>query len=137
MTRLAFDLGDENDSAKFTVSDFSASAPDIASPLANVNRWRQQLSLPPIDERSLLEELEKVRLGKQDAAMISIYGPTGTDGEAPPRGTLAAMAEFGGRIWFFKLSGDRSVVESERESFLDFLSSVQFTTSEGEEDGDK
>jgi hypothetical protein len=39
---------------------------------------------------------------------------------------LAAWTRRGGQSWFFKITGPRALVESEKAHFLDFVRSVQF-----------
>jgi hypothetical protein len=49
----------------------------------------------------------------------------GEAGEAPV-GILAAMVQRDEQMWFFKMTGDRALVEQQREAFAKFLESVKF-----------
>lgn len=51
--------------------------------------------------------------------------------ESPPR-MLVAMVGIGRQVWFFKLNGSADAVESQEESFKDFLDSVEFDPRSGE-----
>jgi hypothetical protein len=54
---------------------------------------------------------------------FELLGPA--EGESP-RGVRAAMVRRGDVMWFFKMSGDRSVVGNQGEAFGKFLQSVKF-----------
>lgn len=64
--------------------------------LANVNRWRGQVFLPPLTEAELAASLKEVSLGGEDkASVVDIVGPKGRI-----LGALIPVA--GGQTWFFK-----------------------------------
>ena len=88
--------------------------------LANVNRWRRQLGLAPIDS-----------VGQQPMATLRISGVEGRmidmgDTKGSGRRFLIATVPHGGFTWFFKMSGPGNVVQHNRRAFDDFLESVVF-----------
>jgi len=88
---------------------------DVGGDLANVNRWRGQLQLPPVqDVTSELQPLEANGLhllvfegANQGTRMIGVIVPR-------PDAT-----------WFFKLTGPDALVAREKPVFLDFLKTVR------------
>lgn len=84
----------------------------------NVNRWRTQVGLEPLEGAALAETMQKIEVGGRPGHYVELKGPE--------QATLGAivLAETG---WFFKLNGDAQVAEREKENFRRFLASVKFT----------
>ena len=99
----------------------------VGGELANLNRWRGQLGLPPV-----------AMLAGQDGQDITISGKAGRLyhlKSADDAGRLAmsvAFAEHEGQSWFFKLTGSATAVAAEGERFHQFLDSVRFNDSSEE-----
>jgi len=89
---------------------------DVGGELANVNRWRSQIALPPLTEADLPATRRVVRcaLGK-----VFVYDFT-AKGASPAR-TYAGMITVGGTTWFFKLTGDARAVEADKPAFTRML----------------
>jgi hypothetical protein len=87
--------------------------------LANVNRWRNQVHLAPVDDNGLATLTEKVDLSG---------GLTGTvvDLKGTPDRILAVVVPKGDRTWFFKLKASDPLVSRERDGFIAFVKSVKF-----------
>ncbi len=95
--------------------------------LANVNRWREQLSLPPITEATLASR--RVRLGAV-AGQISVFDINNPD---VPNGRMAVgMAQVDTHTWFFKMTGDGKAVLQARPAFLQLLRSLRPTSRSSE-----
>jgi len=88
--------------------------------LQNVNRWRSQIGLPPIDEAALARSRQAV---KSRAGTLSLYDFS-SDGEKKSR-VVAGLLESGGSTWFVKLTGDAEAVASARPEFLSLLESLR------------
>lgn len=88
--------------------------------LANVNRWRNQLGLPPLGEPELVPA-RKV-LGTA-AGELAVYDFTSSGAEKLR--TVAGLTSVQGETWFFKLTGDADAVASVRPAFLDLLGSLR------------
>lgn len=87
--------------------------------LANVNRWRGQLKLDPLDQRQLTDSSRDVKAGTLSGKYIAIPGASET--------ILAAIfPEAGGGSWFVKLRGDANLADSQQEAFKSFVSSLRF-----------
>jgi len=87
--------------------------------LQNVNRWRGQIGLPPIDDAALAAA-RKVMASK--AGKISFYDFT-SEGHTKSR-LLAGLLEAGGQTWFVKLTGDEAAVTAARPDFMKILESL-------------
>lgn len=91
--------------------------------LANVNRWRDQIGLGPLDEKALAERSKKLPTPVGTLVLVDFAGPKKEDGADR---VLAAILSTGGKTWFFKLAGKEKVVEEAKPSFLGFLKSLHF-----------
>lgn len=89
---------------------------DGGSDADNVNRWRQQIGLGPID--SLDAIIVPVHAGDLHISTVDMTGATAR--------VLAAWTRRDGRTWFFKLTGPPAVVEEQKPKFVAFLQSIRF-----------
>ena len=92
---------------------------DVGGELANLNRWRGQISLPPV---ATSEAAAVTRLTQADLTLTIVdFGGTG----ARPQRIVGAMVPFGGATWFFKLMGPDAVVAQAKPAFLEFIKTVK------------
>ena len=91
---------------------------DGGSDTDNVNRWRQQIGLPPMSETSLATQLGAMKTPDATFATVDIAGPNAR--------TLAAWTRRDGHVWFFKATGPGSAIEKEKPNFVKFVQSVRF-----------
>lgn len=112
--------GDGGKTAEVTVS---ALAGDGGGALMNVNRWRGQLSLPPVAEGELAKLATVVAIGPNQVSVYDLKGTSAKSG-APARMVVLGVPA-GGQTWFYKLLGDDAVVEKEKEAFLNFVRSAK------------
>ena len=89
--------------------------------LANVNRWRNQIGLPPIDEAGLARARSVV---KTKAGPLHVYDFT-SDGE-PRNRVVAGLTSARGDTWFVKVTGDAAAVGAARADFMKLLGSLRF-----------
>ena len=89
--------------------------------LANVNRWRAQLGLPELGADEVARTTETIPAGGVTFALFDLAGKVNG---AEVR-MLAAVAEFEGQSWFFKLTGHDHCVGVEKAEFVAFLRSVK------------
>ena len=95
--------------------------------LANVNRWRGQLGLGPIDEAALAALPRDTMLGRP-AVLVELAGRftgMGGDADVPDAKLLGMMVELPATSVFVKLVGTAKVVDAERERFLPFAHGVR------------
>lgn len=101
----------EKDSAKaeLAVSVFPS---DTGGTLANVNRWRGQLGMEPVDEAGLAEVSTPLDPSIPNAVVVDL--------SHEGRQMLGAIVPRESRWWFYKLMGDAPAVTAAREAFIGF-----------------
>jgi hypothetical protein len=89
--------------------------------LANVNLWRDQVKLPPIDEATLRQTVEHIQADGRDFLVVDLVSeePMGA-GDEKQRIIVAILKE-NGRSWFVKMTGEDVAVASQKSAFADFL----------------
>lgn len=94
--------------------------------LANVNRWRDQLGLGPIDAAALAALPRDEMLGRP-AILVELAGRYSGMGDADVKDAklLGMVLELPATSVFVKLVGDAKLVDAERERFLAFSRSVR------------
>jgi hypothetical protein len=88
--------------------------------LANVNRWRNQIGLPPLDEAALGASRKTL---KTKAGPVSVFDFT-SEGQAKSR-MIAGLLSVGGSTWFVKMVGDAGPVGTARPDFTRLLESLR------------
>ncbi len=87
--------------------------------LGNVNRWRGQLGLEPLDEASLGSGVQSVNSLGSEARLIDINGTSNrTQLDTRLVGVIVSRNEL---TWFYKLMGTPELVEAEKAGFLKYL----------------
>jgi hypothetical protein len=110
--------GEGEETADLAITAFPG---DVGGELANVNRWRGQLQLPPLQAA----ELEgAVTRRTRNGLAITIVDLAGAGGAAGQR-MIGAIVPFAGATWFFKLAGPDALVARERTEFLSFVDTLQ------------
>ncbi|MEI7704641.1 MAG: hypothetical protein WCK73_08570 [Deltaproteobacteria bacterium] len=88
--------------------------------LANVNRWRNQIGLPPVDEGALAKDRKS--LGSP-AGKLALFDYASD--EKDPTRMVAAILFDGGNSWFVKMVGPREAVTATRADFIHLLESLR------------
>jgi hypothetical protein len=99
----------------------SRSAGDGGGLAANVNRWRGQLGLPPVDQIST----SPVEIaGVNTSLLVDLNGTNARTGQ-PTRlmGIIVSQAD---HTWFYKLMGDTKIVANQRNAFIKFVQGVNY-----------
>ena len=93
---------------------------DVGGDLANINRWRGQLGLPPLDD-----------LAQQDSfgfppanPVLRIYNLRGGG-----QGILAAIIPDSRGRWFIKLQGAAAEADAQRENLMAFIGALRLPLS--------
>jgi hypothetical protein len=109
-------------------ADISVTAfPDAAGGLlANLNRWRGQVGLPPVGEADIATTAQSTTIAGQAAWLVDFAG-TPKDATATTR-IVGAIVPVSGTSWFFKMIGPDAVVISQREAFGQMIASVRAVT---------
>ena len=110
--------------ANVTITTFPGS---VGGTLANVNRWRNQLSLEPVEQSDLPKMASSLDVLDVLGGKAMLVDMTGTDKKTNQRARLiAAMVAREGSTWFYKLMGDEQVVAREKETFIKFVQTVRY-----------
>ena len=120
MRKAAFVVSDGDKNAEVTVMPFPANAA-MSDPIAQAQRWAGQAGLTMSDDE-LKATAKDVKISGAAGQQFTLFG----EGGEKPLGILAAMVEQGDQVWFFKMTGDRALVEKQGEAFEEFLESVKF-----------
>jgi hypothetical protein len=125
--RLAsFRVGEPGEDAEVAVTRFPG---EVGGMLANVNRWRDQVGLPPITDDQLGKEVQRFDVAGTPGYYVDLTGP-GAGGRGP-RELLAVGVMRGEYTWFFKMSGPAGVVSKQKAAFEEFVKSVKFGAGPG------
>ena len=91
---------------------------------ANINRWRNQVGLPPAPSREEVDKnLKDLKIDGHDGWLADLTGPEGkmlaimlpeeaADGEQH-------------RMWFFKMLGKPDLIEAQRSAFMQWSQSIR------------
>jgi hypothetical protein len=118
MVLLTFKAGSGHSDAVNVSS--SAFPGDVGGQIANVNRWRQQIGLEPVDDAAAMALISPAVISGQEAWQVALSSP---DGSAK---MLVAAVSHDGKTFFFKMVGMTSAVDKQVDKFNAYLSSIQF-----------
>ena len=90
--------------------------------LQNVNRWRDQLGLEPIQADQLDTVVETVAIGEHTASVVNLTGQGQSAGQM-----LAAIVVGPEKVWFIKLTGTSAKVAPHEAAFAQFVHSIRLT----------
>jgi len=90
---------------------------DVGGILANVNRWRGQAGLDPVDAAGLAQAITSIDSNGLRIAVV--------DAEGGSTAIVAALVPWNGGTWFFKLTGPAAAVAGAKPAFFHFLRTVR------------
>src|SRR5262249_3703421 len=122
-----FRVTDGGKSAEITVTPLGGDAGGL---LPNVNRWRGQIKLGPIDEGQLRQDVRTVEVAGKPASYLDLLGPEGVGRER----MLVVVVPRGGQTWLFKMRGPADLVARQQAAFEAFMKSVKFDGGTGAAD---
>lgn len=97
--------------------------------LANVNRWRGQLSLAPIEEAQIPQDVRVLDGAQLDAVLVDLTSPE-VDGAEPSR-MLAAVYQTPAWTWFLKVTDSQSTIAARENELLALFGSVHLDSVGG------
>ncbi len=107
-----------------TAVNVSSSPGDGGGLLANVNRWRQQLGLGPVDDAGLAKLTTSLDMANGKGVVVDF---SGTDARtSQPARLVGAVVSQAGQTWFYKLMGDSKTVESQKAAFTQFVQTAKY-----------
>lgn len=93
---------------------------DVGGDLANLNRWRGQIQLPPVGQAEFESATQHLDKNGLHMTVVDVAG-TGANAQR----ILGAMVPYAGATWFFKLIGPDAVVAKEKAAFLALLDTIK------------
>lgn len=107
--------GKNGTAAELSVTVFPG---DVGGDLANVNRWRRQIGLGPVDSAALATTLTPVRIDGLAGKQVRLEGVGQT--------VIGVILPRDGATWFFKFTGDNATADAELSGLQAFFQSVKF-----------
>jgi hypothetical protein len=117
MRKGSYAIKGEGGEADMAITAFPG---DVGGDLANLNRWRGQLQLAPVNQAEFEAAVQRLERNGLKLIVVDIAG-TG----ATAQRILGAMVPFSGATWFFKLTGPDALVAREKPAFLAMLDTVK------------
>ena len=122
MLLAKFVMPDSNQpKAEVTVSVFPGDAGGL---LPNINRWRRQLKLEPVQDGALEKMTASLDLPGGKAILVDMSGQNPTNGQ--PSRIIGAILSKGEQTWFYKLMGEEQLAEREKETFIKFVQTATY-----------
>lgn len=93
--------------------------------LANMNRWRGQLGLPPIaQEDDFSKMVDSVVVPGGQGELVDMTGTSSKTGQ--PSRLIGVVLPQAGQTWFYKLMGDPKLVAAQKDAFIKFIQSARY-----------
>jgi hypothetical protein len=92
--------------------------------VGNVNRWRGQVGLPPVDEAEIAKLAQPVEVAGQSGQLFEQAGKAA--GSDDLTRILAVIFRKDGTAWFFKMTGNDDLVAKQKPVFVGFLKTLNF-----------
>ena len=116
MRLASFDIPDAAGNGDISISKLAG---DGGGLLANVNRWRGQVGLAPLEASALSANSKAVATaGGDNGTWVELVGAEKT--------ILGAIVVRGDVSWFFKMTAPSAVAARNREAFEQFVRSIRF-----------
>ena len=94
---------------------------DVGGELANLNRWRGQIDLPPLAAADVPAATTRLSHDGLDFVVVDFANPKAEKAQR----ILGALVAHDGATWFFKLLGSEAALGAQKDAFLHFLSTVK------------
>ena len=117
MRKGSFAIVGEGGEADLSIIAFPG---DVGGDLANLNRWRSQVALPPISPTEFESAVQRVEKNGLRMTLVDVAGK----GPNAQR-ILGAMIPHAGATWYVKLMGPDALVAKEKPAFMAFLDSIK------------
>ena len=116
MTRERINVTENGETAEVTISVAGG------DPVLNINRWRGQIKLPPIeDDDEIIRILTRIDTADRKGAMVDLANP-----KAPaPNRIIAVMIPTRSAMWFLKMYGPDALVGRQKSNFEAFTRSFK------------
>ena len=109
--------------AEVTVSVFPGDAGGL---LPNINRWRRQLKLDPVEDASIGQMTTTLDVPGRKGVLVDLSGQN-TNGQ--PTRIIGAILPSQEQTWFYKLTGDPQVAQAEKDAFVQFVQTAKYANA--------
>jgi hypothetical protein len=92
----------------------------VGGDLANLNRWREQVGLPPVSQAEFEASAQRL---ERDGLRMTVVDLAGKGADA--KRILGAMIPYNDATWFVKLMGPDALVAKEKTAFMAFLDTIK------------
>jgi len=122
MAEADYVVADEAGPARVSVTRLTGEGGGV---LANINRWRGQVGLPPIQ---VIEEqpMTPVRSDHFLAGLMDLSAPQGEEAMFERMLIVLIPRREENQTWFIKMTGPKLSVDSHRDEFVGFVESIRF-----------
>lgn len=93
--------------------------------LSNVNRWRGQIGLQPLDEGALAGESQPLRTPLGEMTVVDMAGSPEKGDPLLDGRIIAATLPLGEKTYFFKLRGNPELAGRRKQEFLKWIGTVR------------
>jgi len=100
---------------------------DAGGLLANVNRWRSQIELSPLDDAGLQKAMQKLPLADREIVMVEFVSADNLIEGTYKIRLVAAVLLVEDTSYFFKMTGEDSAVNENGGQFIGFLETLTFS----------
>lgn len=115
--------GTGNAKAEVNISSLSGTGGGL---LMNINRWRNQLSLPAFSDDDVSKQTQTIDWAGGKATVVDF---TGTDKTGQPSRLIGIIAPQADQTWFYKLMGNPQIVEQQKDTFTKFIQTAKFSNA--------
>jgi hypothetical protein len=115
MRKGTYMIGDTGAEAELSITAFPG---DVGGEVANVNRWRGQVSLPALPEAEVAGSVTRLSANGLAITIVDCAG-------ANSQHLLGAIVPFQGATWFFKMMGPDAAVTKARADFVEFVKTLK------------
>jgi hypothetical protein len=119
--------GSNGESADVSVTAFPGDAGGLDS---NVNRWREQVHQPALQEEQLSQSWQEETVDGVPTVIVDLQSPAGAEKMS---GILGAVMRTADRTWFVKMSGPPDLLQAQKANFLQFVHSIHFPSTSAEQ----
>ena len=128
MLLAKFVIAGPDGKADVSVSKFPG---EVGGLLANVNRWRGQVGLPPVGADELDKTCGSLDVPGGKATLVDVKGNksvsmSGSASTGKETRLIGVIWPRNGETWFYKMMGDAAAAASQKEAFLKFIQSVHY-----------
>lgn len=117
---------DHSHTLEVTVAAFPG---DVGGVLANVNRWRNQLSLEPITDAKLPENVQVINTQGSFGGVVDV-----TNAQTNQRTIATVILGGAGMSWFVKATGPSDPVGAQKQAIIKFTESFSFKPAPNADD---